>query len=64
MLQLDIRSVHQGRGRQPAAERGAAEQLYSCRFDALELEFVTLEQRVEVRRCVQHVPAGSRPART
>ncbi|EOD26336.1 hypothetical protein EMIHUDRAFT_205328 [Emiliania huxleyi CCMP1516] len=33
-------------------------------LDIRSLEFVTLEQRVEVRRCVQHVPAGSRPART
>ena len=48
-LQLDIRSVHQGRGR--AAAAGALGQEYACRFDALDVEFTTYATHVVVTRC-------------
>jgi len=44
VLQLDIRSIHQGRGQRSDGQR------YSLRFDALELEFATFESHVEVTR--------------
>ena len=46
MLQLDIRSVHQGRGQ---ADEGG--QAYSCRFDELKIEFMTHETHVLVTQC-------------
>jgi tRNA-Thr(GGU) m(6)t(6)A37 methyltransferase TsaA len=49
MLQLDIRSVHQGRGK---AADGAAGQAYSCRLDELKIEFTTHESHVLVTQCM------------
>ena len=51
MLQLDIRSVHQGRGHAVGEKDGQA---YSCRFDVLELKFSTFETHVEVMECALH----------
>ena len=47
MLQLDIRSVHQGRG----GKQGAEGQQYSCRIDELELAFTTFKTHVLVTAC-------------
>ena len=44
-LLLDIRSVHQGRGQSLDSQR------YSCRFDALRLEFTHHATHVEVTAC-------------
>lgn len=52
-LQLDIRSVHQGRGQAVSA---AAGQAYSCRFDSLCVDFTTHATHVLVTRC--EVAAG------
>ena len=46
-LQLDIRTVHQGRGQ---AVDAAAGQQYSCRFDALTIDFTTYATHVLVTR--------------
>ena len=48
-LQLDIRSVHQGRGQTVDAATGGQE--YVCRFDALQIRFTTLATHVLVTRC-------------
>eukprot|EP00966_Prymnesium_polylepis_P042144 978875-Prymnesium_polylepis.1 len=54
MLQLDIRSVHQGRG------KGAGGvQDYCCRIDALQLSFTTHEEHVEVTACALASEAGA-----
>ena len=45
MLQLDIRSVHQGRGHAAASTEG---QRYTCRFDALRVDFSTFATHVLV----------------
>lgn len=45
MLVLDIRSVHQGRG------HSAEDQRFKCRFDAVEIEFRTLEDAILVESC-------------
>ncbi|KAJ0398245.1 hypothetical protein P43SY_000345 [Pythium insidiosum] len=45
MLVLDIRSVHQGRG------RADEEQIFMCRFDNVEIEFQTLEDKILVVSC-------------
>ncbi|KAL1514939.1 hypothetical protein AB1Y20_004015 [Prymnesium parvum] len=51
MLQLDIRSVHQGRGKQTTSKEG---QEYYCRIDVLELTFSTFDSQVLVTRiCVK-----------
>lgn len=47
-LQLDIRSVHQGRGQAVDETVG---QRYSCRFDVVEVHFVTFVTHVEVETC-------------
>ena len=47
-LQLDIRSVHQGRGQ---AVTDAAGQEYSCRLDALHVGFTTYATHVLVTSC-------------
>ena len=47
-LQLDIRSVHQGRGQ---AVDGGGGQEYTCRFDTLELQFTTFATHVLVDSC-------------
>ena len=47
MLQLDIRSVHQGRGQ----GQGAEGQQYACRIDVLDVRFVTFETHVLVTAC-------------
>ncbi|GLD92790.1 hypothetical protein PINS_up001369 [Pythium insidiosum] len=49
MLVLDIRSVHQGRG------RADEQQLFMCRFDNVEIEFQTLEDQILVTSC-RHSP--------
>ena len=48
MLQLDIRSVHQGRGQAVDSTDG---QPYVCCIDALEIGFTTFATHVEVTRC-------------
>ncbi|TMW66271.1 hypothetical protein Poli38472_004036 [Pythium oligandrum] len=45
MLVLDIRSVHQGRG------KAAEEQIFMCRFDNLEIDFQTLEDKIHIVKC-------------
>lgn len=47
-LMLDIRTVHQGRGQAVSESDG---QLYTCRFDALHVEFRTYATHVLVTRC-------------
>ncbi len=44
VLVLDIRSVHQGRGK-------ASDAVFSCRLDRLVIEFRTLEDTIQVIRC-------------
>ena len=53
-LQLDIRSVHQGRGQ--AVSASAPGQAYSCRFDVLQLDFTTFATHVLVTRCEAAAP--------
>ena len=53
VLQLDIRSIHQGRG-----QRGDGQQAYTLRLDRLELQFATFESHVEVT-CVNVVAAAT-----
>lgn len=45
-LVLDIRSVHQGRG------RAVADQRFLCRFDNVQVTFQTLEDKILVVECV------------
>lgn len=45
MLVLDIRSVHQGRGHASEA------QVFLCRFDNVQIEFKTLEEKILVVQC-------------
>ena len=52
-LLLDIRSVHQGRGRHGQGQR------YAMRFDALEITFQTFETHVLVATCKLMAPASS-----
>ena len=56
MLQLDIRSVHQGRGQAVEAEAG---QQYACRFDRLTVDFTTFATHC----CVDRVALEQRSAR-
>ena len=58
MLQLDIRSVHQGRGSTQSAEG----QQYCCRIDELELAFTTFETHVLVTACQLRQAASPAPA--
>lgn len=53
-LQLDIRSVHQGRGK-PAADASAG-QKYSFHFDNLDIGFVIFESHVLVTHCAVKQP--------
>lgn len=46
MLVLDIRSVHQGRGR-----ASDDDQRFFCRFDNVQIEFTTLEDKILVVEC-------------
>jgi hypothetical protein len=52
MLVLDIRSVHQGRGK-------ASDTLFTCRFDKLAIEFRTLEDHIEVVQCYKDTTSKS-----
>ena len=54
MLQLDIRSVHQGRG----STQGAEGQQYCCRIDELELTFTTFKTHVLVNTCELRQPVA------
>uniref|UniRef100_K3X2B7 TsaA-like domain-containing protein n=1 Tax=Globisporangium ultimum (strain ATCC 200006 / CBS 805.95 / DAOM BR144) TaxID=431595 RepID=K3X2B7_GLOUD len=45
MLVLDIRSVHQGRG------HASEEQVFLCRFDNVQIEFKTFEEKILVTQC-------------
>ena len=58
-LQLDIRSVHQGRGSTALADQG---QPYACRFDTLSLDFTTYATHVLVTRCEAGGRAGRGPS--
>ena len=46
MLVLDIRSVHQGRGR-------ATDALFACRLDAVAIQFRTLDHEIRVVQCAK-----------
>ena len=54
-LQLDIRSVHQGRGQAKDETHG---QEYSMRFDTLRVDFVTHTTHVLITRCEVVAPGG------
>lgn len=58
MLQLDIRSVHQGRGKQTASGEG---QQYCCRFDALDIAFSHFKTHILVRNMFMRPKQSTSP---
>ncbi|CAH0480264.1 unnamed protein product [Peronospora belbahrii] len=55
MLVLDIRSVHQGRG------KATETQQFQCRFDTVQIEFTTLDECIRVLSCTRYTtPQESR----